>query len=259
MPEGMTAQEDGFHEIELSGKQLVFLFMATTVVSIVIFLFGVLVGRGVRTPSVAGQASVNAAATETPVAEPATPVNEVIPEEPVVRAPTETPTDLTYAKRLESAQAPAEPSKPPARPAPPTPRPAAPPAPAPVAAAPAPATPAPAPAPAAAAPAQQPAPATANARPPAPAPAPAAAAPAAKPQDGGPFSVQVAALAERNDAEQVVKRLASKGYPAFMIDPAPGTKVLFRVRVGKYSDRKEAETVMRRLQKEENLQPWIIR
>jgi hypothetical protein len=35
--------EDGFHEIQLSGKQLVFLFMATTVVSVVIFLCGVLV------------------------------------------------------------------------------------------------------------------------------------------------------------------------------------------------------------------------
>ena len=41
--------DDGFHEIQLSGKQLVFLFMATTVVSIVIFLCGVLVGRGVQT------------------------------------------------------------------------------------------------------------------------------------------------------------------------------------------------------------------
>ena len=40
--------EDGFHEIQLSGKQLVFLFMATTIVSIVIFLCGVLVGRGAR-------------------------------------------------------------------------------------------------------------------------------------------------------------------------------------------------------------------
>ena len=42
------AADDGFHEIQLSGKQLVFLFMATTVVSVVIFLCGVLVGRNVR-------------------------------------------------------------------------------------------------------------------------------------------------------------------------------------------------------------------
>ena len=40
--------DDGFHEIQLSGKQLVFLFMMTTAVSVVIFLCGVLVGRGVR-------------------------------------------------------------------------------------------------------------------------------------------------------------------------------------------------------------------
>lgn len=39
--------EEGFHEIQLSGKQLVFLFMATTVVSVVIFLLGVVVGRRV--------------------------------------------------------------------------------------------------------------------------------------------------------------------------------------------------------------------
>ena len=43
-----SAQDDGFHEIQLNGKQLVFLFMAATVVSVVIFLCGVLVGRGVR-------------------------------------------------------------------------------------------------------------------------------------------------------------------------------------------------------------------
>jgi hypothetical protein len=40
--------DDGFHEIQLNGKQLVFLFMAATVVSVVIFLCGVLVGRGVQ-------------------------------------------------------------------------------------------------------------------------------------------------------------------------------------------------------------------
>ena len=53
--------DDGFHEIQLSGKQLVFLFMATTVVSVVIFLCGVLVGRGVR-PIVPAQAATLAQA-----------------------------------------------------------------------------------------------------------------------------------------------------------------------------------------------------
>ena len=44
----LAKRDDGFHEIQLNGKQLVFLFMAVTVVSVVIFLSGVLVGRGVR-------------------------------------------------------------------------------------------------------------------------------------------------------------------------------------------------------------------
>ena len=43
-----STNDDGFREIQLNGKQLVFLFMAATVVSVVIFLCGVLVGRGVR-------------------------------------------------------------------------------------------------------------------------------------------------------------------------------------------------------------------
>ena len=45
---GQTMSDEGFHEIQLNGKQLVFLFMAATVVSVVIFLCGVMVGRGVR-------------------------------------------------------------------------------------------------------------------------------------------------------------------------------------------------------------------
>ena len=49
--------DDGFHEIQLNGKQLVFLFMAATVVSVVIFLCGVLVGRGVRTERTVAQAA----------------------------------------------------------------------------------------------------------------------------------------------------------------------------------------------------------
>ena len=42
--------DEGVHEIQLNGKQLVFMFMAVTVVSVVIFLCGVMVGRGVRAP-----------------------------------------------------------------------------------------------------------------------------------------------------------------------------------------------------------------
>jgi cell division protein FtsN len=34
---------------------------------------------------------------------------------------------------------------------------------------------------------------------------------------------------------------------------------VYRVRVGKYKDKREAETVARRLQQEEQFNPWITR
>ena len=48
--------DEGVHEIQLNGKQLVFMFMAVTVVAVVIFLCGVMVGRGVRAPRATEQA-----------------------------------------------------------------------------------------------------------------------------------------------------------------------------------------------------------
>ena len=52
--------DEGFREIQLNGKQLVFLVMAATVVSVVIFLTGVLVGRS----SQHGSETVEVAATD---------------------------------------------------------------------------------------------------------------------------------------------------------------------------------------------------
>jgi hypothetical protein len=68
----VTVQDEGFHEIQLNGKQVVFLFMAATVVSVVIFLCGVLVGRGVRVdrPAMADLGPVSAQAETTPPPSP---------------------------------------------------------------------------------------------------------------------------------------------------------------------------------------------
>ena len=77
--------DDGFHEIQLSGKQLVFLFMATTVVSAVIFLCGVLVGRGVTHArgSVAEAAGLPAGIAGTDDITSAAPAGESSPVTPV--------------------------------------------------------------------------------------------------------------------------------------------------------------------------------
>src|SRR5688572_20399304 len=95
---GLTSlpTDDGFHEIQLNGKQLVFLFMAATVVSVVIFLCGVLVGRGVR----AEQAVADAALEDVPIAEQTTGSSALSGPDSRAAAPPTTVGDLSYAERL---------------------------------------------------------------------------------------------------------------------------------------------------------------
>ena len=74
------------------------------------------------------------------------------------------------------------------------------------------------------------------------------------------YSIQVTTLRESDAAERMAQGLVDKGYPAFVVPPAPGVPVpVFRVRVGTYADRDEAEQVLRRLEGEESLRPWITR
>jgi cell division septation protein DedD len=71
--------------------------------------------------------------------------------------------------------------------------------------------------------------------------------------------VQVAAVNGRREADTIARRLAGKGYPSFVTVPGKGTPRMFRVRVGKYRDRREAEAVAARLEKEEQFKSWITR
>lgn len=85
--------DDGFHEIQLSKKQLVFLFMAAAVSLVVAFLIGVWLGRDVRRP-------------ETEVAD--APVADVTPD--VQQPPTQvSPKDLDYNARVASGAPKTEP------------------------------------------------------------------------------------------------------------------------------------------------------
>lgn len=229
-------EEDGFHEIQLNGKQLVFLGMTTTLVSVVIFLCGVLVGRGVKPIEPVAEAATVQTAVAEPVAAPA-------PETP---EPTPAPAPAAVAAvapPIPADEAPAPAPAPPPAPAP-KPEPKAPPA-------------------AAKAP-----PAIARAAEPTPAPDPApeseapdatAAAAAAPARSGGAIAVQVAALTSRSDAEAIARRLSGKGYAAYILSPDAGGKQVFKVRVGNYASADEAARVSRRLRQEEKLQPWVIR
>ena len=272
--------DEGFHEIQLNGKQLVFLFMAATLVSVVIFLFGVLVGRGVRAEraSEAETAELNIPAEPTPQqpASPATPVPSGSDPTTAAAAPPAVD-DLSYFNRLESTNRPPEKLKAPERSAAAstTGQVAAAPAP-PVAktAVPAPsagqtAAPAPPKGPTAlAAPVKQPATPSAATPPPEKEPARAAsrdlapgreAAASDAPQGPGGYAVQIAALNLRSEADAIAKRLSAKGYAAYVLNPPAGTPQIYRVRIGKFESRREAETIATKLEKEEQFKPWVTR
>jgi cell division septation protein DedD len=72
--------------------------------------------------------------------------------------------------------------------------------------------------------------------------------------------VQVIATRDPSVASSVVQRLTGKGYPAFLVNPAAGAgQPFYKVHVGRFNDRREAEQVSLRIKKEEQFQPWISR
>ena len=72
--------------------------------------------------------------------------------------------------------------------------------------------------------------------------------------------MQVVSLRDRAAATKIVQRLTGKGYPAFLIAPAAGVPApVYKVQVGRFDDRLEAQRVSDRLKKEEQFDPWIIR
>lgn len=232
-----STHDDAFREIQLSGKQVVFIFMAGVVIAVVIFLLGLQVGRGVLAQRGVPEANTTASAeTEPPPPPPSASQGAT--------APITAGEKLSYAERLAAPEPAAEQLKktdvtPPAsarsetgelrrevagatsgREGRSTPRAEAPAAPQP--------------------------------------PAPAAASTSNEPAGSG-FEIQVAALRLRGEADAIVKRLATKGYPAYVVAPAKGSPAMFRVRVGKYKERREADTIAAKLQKEEQFKPWVVR
>ena len=257
----LEAGDDGFHEIQLNGKQLVFLGMATTLVSVVIFLCGVLVGRGVKPLDTVAQAA-GPQAFDTPVTSPVAPGAIATPAPPPPATPAPSGgggTAVAAAAATDTEPTPLGDEPDPSAPAPASDlaaaAPAKPPAVEPKTAKVEPpdaAKPKPAPVQATAAP---PAPAAA---PPKPTPAPAAVATTAPATAGGPIAVQVGAFATRKEADALAKKLSGRGYAVYVMNPMDDKKV-YRVRVGNYSTADEAQRVSARLTQQEKLKPWITR
>lgn len=208
--------EEGFHEIQLSGKQLVFLFMATTVVSVVIFLLGVIVGRQVKAETLIADATGTSLEFAADVPQPTAPDAPVGEAQVTGDTPTpveEEPDQFSYHERLQQQSAAAAEEPPPATPEEP------------VAADPALETP----------------------------PAPAA------PATSG-WVVQIGAYKDRATADRIVSTLTRQQFPAFVLAPTAGSPTAtFRVRVGPYSERREAESVAGRLQREHQYSPFVTR
>ncbi|HVL65937.1 MAG TPA: SPOR domain-containing protein [Vicinamibacterales bacterium] len=204
--------EDGFHEIQLSGKQLLFVMMTLTVLSVAIFLCGIVVGRSVSAHRGIDAADTPAVTTGAALDDAAGP--------PAVEPPSPPEDELSYHQRLQGRAAPEEIKPAPARPEPQPPAPAA-----------------------------------------APPPQETGAADARVPTAGRPgtWVVQVTALQNRATAAGIVQRLIAKGYPAFLENPAPGAPAIYRVRIGRYGDRKDAEQIARRIEKEEQFTPVVTR
>lgn len=65
------------------------------------------------------------------------------------------------------------------------------------------------------------------------------------------YYIQVAALNNREAALSFAEEFKKKGYPATVLDPFPtDKKAIFRVRIGSYPTREEAEEVLARLRAE---------
>lgn len=235
--------DDGVREIQLNGKQLVFLFMAATVVSVVIFLCGVLVGRGVRSDRASSTEMASSGAAVDPAPPAPTPqasAPQAGSDPRRAEPPTPPAESVSYPNRLGESEEPAEVLKAPEK----TGRGKA--------EAPEKMLPPPAEKPAAVVPPP--------AKPPAPVTPVAAATPDGEPPGPG-YVVQVAALNVRSEADAIAKRLTSKGYGAYVLPSPSGTTQVFRVRIGKFGSRRDAETMATRLQKDEQFKfkPWVTR
>jgi cell division septation protein DedD len=209
--------DDESRGVHLSDKQLVFVFMAGTVAAVVVFLFGVLVGRGVQ--QARGPIADGGMAAATEVAPDGT-----SGEPPVADGAPRTGSglggdELSYPERLGKTP-PADQLKP----APPE------------------------------VPAEPLAPPRAAATPP-------AAAAANAPATAAPWTVQLAAVKRREEADAIVARLKAKGYDAFVFVPDGGNPSGgFRVRIGAYKDKRQANALAERLLREEKrYKPWVTR
>ena len=206
--------------VHLSDKQLVFVFMAATVTAVVVFLFGVLVGRGVQQargplpeePGAAAQVLPDGASAEAPLA-------DGVPKPGSGAAGGAEP--FSYPARLGKTPPPEQTASAPPQPAEEAPRESAPPD----------------------------------------VPAESVLPRAAGGPADAPYTVQVAAVTRREEAEEIVRKLQARGHEAFVYVPEGGDRFGgFRVRIGSFTHKRDADALAQRLLREDKrYKPWVTR
>jgi cell division septation protein DedD len=210
--------DDRSRGVHLTDKQLVFVFMSATVVAVVVFLCGVVVGLGVQTAR--GPQRDPAMMSAAPVVSDGGP-GEAPVEDPAIRSGVASPaaaTEFTYAERLGKTPPPDQMK-----------------APAPV-------------------------PATREPVVPPEVPADGAGVPETS-ATAGDYTVQVAAVKKRAEADRIVRDLKAKGYEAYVFVPDGGDQPgIIRVRVGSFKDKQKADVLAQRLTREgKGYKPWVTR
>jgi DedD protein len=259
-------EEKSFYEIQLDNKQLILVFLAGVTVCVLIFVLGVMVGKGKKEAEMAATNKV-----ETPTAQKAPQEDTEPPAEakPIVEnktspvkktaqndAKTKPGEDYSFydldkdkpgteskvakkeepkAAATDSKAAPKEKNEPEQKPKPDqTTKP------------------------------EQTSKPVSNEPPPAPVTTAAAAANPSSdntetsvPSGTGRYTVQVMATASKSKADQQVADLQAKGYPVFLSEEKSGKGSVYKVRVGRYSDSDSAKKIATKLKQEMNLETWV--
>jgi cell division protein FtsN len=74
----------------------------------------------------------------------------------------------------------------------------------------------------------------------------------------GAFIVQALATRDATAAKRLRDRLAGRGFSAIVTEDRSGGQPVYRVRVGRYRARAEAEAAARVLRDKDHLSPWIL-
>jgi|GEM_PF-1434264 len=78
-----------------------------------------------------------------------------------------------------------------------------------------------------------------------------------KPSGGTQYTVQIMATSSRPKAEQQISALKSKGYKPFLDEKKSGDVSVFKVRVGRFADTQKAKELASRIKKDLRLETWV--